>query len=91
MLLAIEAAQSNISAALWDAYARRDKARRKHHRELVRWLDLKLFTRDHYKELSQWHVETATQTTKSTVLAKAVIDEIRRRRIVLPSVRVIER
>ena len=64
-LLGIVAAQLKISAALWDAYAWRDQTRREHKQELVRWLDLTLFTRDHYKELSQWLVETALQTTQS--------------------------
>ena len=64
-LLGVVAAQLKISAALWDAYARRDQTRREHQQELVRWLDLTLFTRDHYKELSQWLVETALQTTQS--------------------------
>ena len=89
-LLGIVAAQLKVSAALWDAYARRDQTRREHQQELVRWLGLRLFTREHFKELSLWLVDTALRTTQSIVLAKAVIDEIRRRRIVLPPVRVIE-
>jgi TnpA family transposase len=89
-LLGLVAVQLKVSAALWDAYARRDQTRREHQQELVRWLDLTLFTRDHYKELSLWLVDTALQTTQSIVLAKAVIGEIRRRRIVPPPIRVIE-
>jgi hypothetical protein len=39
------------SAALWDAYAHRDQTRREHQQEVIRWLGLQLFTREHYKEL----------------------------------------
>src|SRR5450432_3452821 len=51
-LLGIVAAQLKATPALWDAYARRDQTRREHQRELLGWLGLQLFTRDHYRELA---------------------------------------
>ncbi len=86
----IVAAQLKGSPTLWDAYARRDQTRREHQQELVRWLGLLLFTREHYKELAHWLVTTATQATQGTLLARTVVDELSRRRIVVPPVRVIE-
>ena len=89
-LIGIVGAQLKASPALWEVYARRDQTRREHQQELVRWLGLQLFTRDHYKELAHWLVDTAMQTTQGVVLAHAVVDELRRRQIVVPPIRVIE-
>lgn len=89
-LTGIVAAQLKTSPALWDAYARRDQTRREHQQELVQWLGLQLFTREHYKELAHWLVATAMQTTQGFLLARAVVEELRQRHIVVPPVRVVE-
>jgi hypothetical protein len=41
--------------------------------------------------LAAWLEPTAMQTTRGLVLARAVVEELRKRRIVLPTVAVIER
>ncbi len=89
-LLGIVAAQLKATPALWEAYARRDQTRREHQRELLGWLGLQLFTRDHYRELADGLIDIAMRTTQGLALARAAVDELRRRRIVLPPVRVIE-
>lgn len=89
-LIGIVAAQLKTSPALWDTYARRDQTRREHQQEVVRWLELQVFTREHYRELAHWLVAAAIQTTQGIVLTRAVVDELRRRHIVVPPLRVIE-
>jgi hypothetical protein len=89
-LLAMIATQLKTTVAMWDQYAARDQTRREHQQELVRRLGLTLFTRTHFRELVTWLVPTAMQTIQGIVLVRAVIDELRARRIVLPPVRVLE-
>ncbi len=45
----------------------------------------------YYRELTRWLEAVALQTTRSVVLAQSLIEELRNRRVVLPSVAVIER
>jgi uncharacterized protein DUF4158 len=52
---------------------------------------MKQFSTRHYRALSEWLVPTALQTTRGVVLAQAVLEELRRRVIVLPPAAVIER
>ena len=90
-LLGIVAAQLKVSPAHWELYAGRDQTRREHQQEIISRLGLVLFGAPQYRELCEWLVSTAMQTTQGIVLAEAAIDEIRHRRWVVPPVRVIER
>jgi TnpA family transposase len=90
-LLGIVAAQIRVSPALWGAYATRDQTRREHQQEAMNRLGLSLFGAPQYRDLREWLVPTAMQTTQGITLAEACIAEIRRRRFVVPPVRVIER
>jgi Domain of unknown function (DUF4158) len=90
-LLHLLAMQLGISAAAWDLYAQRDETRREHLRELFTRMGLDQFGKAHYRELTRWLEAVALQTTRSVVLAQSLIGELRNRRVVLPSVAVIER
>lgn len=90
-LLGIVAAQIKVSPAHWDLYAGRDQTRREHQQEAMNRLGLSLFGAPQYRELCGWLVPTAMQTTQGVALAEVAIAEIRRRRWVVPPVRVIER
>ena len=90
-LLGMVAAQIKVSPAHWDLYAGRDQTRWEHQQEAMNRLDLCLFGAPQYRDLCGWLVPTAMQTTQGITLAEAVIAEIRRRRWVVPPVRVIER
>jgi hypothetical protein len=90
-LLGMVAAQIKVSPAHWDLYAGRDQTRREHQREAIHRLGLTLFGAPQYRELCEWLVPTAMQTTQGITLAEAAIAEIRRTRWVVPPVRVIER
>jgi TnpA family transposase len=90
-VLDLVAEQLQIPTAAWDLYADRDETRREHLVELHTLLGMKQFSTRHYRALSEWLVPTALQTTRGIVLAQAVLEELRKRLIVLPPVAVIER
>lgn len=52
---------------------------------------LKQFDRITHREIAKWLLPTALQTTQGLVLAEAVVEELRKRRIVSPPVLAIER
>jgi TnpA family transposase len=90
-LLDLVAAQLKVPAAVWDLYANRDQTRREHLQEILERLSLKQFDRVTHREIAKWLLATALQTTQGLVLAQAVVEELRRRCVVLPPVLVIER
>jgi hypothetical protein len=49
-------------------------------------MGLKQFDQIVHREIAKWLLPTALQTTQGLVLAQAVVEELRRRRIVLPPV-----
>ena len=89
-LLAMVASQLKTTPALWDQYASRDQTRREHQQEVVQRLGLTLFTRTNFRELVTWLIPTALQTIQGIVLVQSAIEEIRVRRLVVPTVRVLE-
>jgi len=90
-VLDIVAGQLGISIDVWHVYAERDATRRSHLLELLPRLGMEQFGTKHYRSISAWLDPTALQTTRGVVLAQAVVEELRKRLIVLPSVPVIER
>jgi len=90
-LLGMVAVQLKLSASIWDIYAERDQTRRAHLQELIDWLQLSQFDRAHYRAVADWLLPIALQTTQGMALAQAVVDELRRRHIVVPPVATIER
>jgi len=90
-LLGLVAAQLRVSPGVWDIYAQRDQTRREHLQEILERLGLKQFDRITHREIAKWLLPTALQTTQGLLLAEAAVEELRRRRIVLPPVLVIER
>jgi TnpA family transposase len=90
-LLDIVAGQLGAPVDVWEVYAERDATRRSHLLELLPRLGMEQFGTRHYRSISVWLDPTALQTTRGIVLAQAVVEELRRRLIVLPPVAVIER
>ena len=89
-LLAMVATQLKTTPALWDQYASRDQTRREHQQEVVQRLGLTLFTRANFREIVTGLIQTALQTIQGIVLVQSAIEEIRSRRLVVPTVRVLE-
>ena len=90
-LLGIVAAQLKVTPAVWSQYARRDETRREHLQELLDRFELRQFDRSHYRQLIDWLMPLALQTTQGMVLAHAAANELRARRILLPPVALIEK
>ena len=90
-LLNFIAVQLNIAPAAWELYAERDETRREHLLELLPRFGMEQFGSKHYRSLSAWLEPTALQTTRGVLLAQAVVEEMRKRMIVVPPVAVIER
>jgi hypothetical protein len=63
-------------------HAARDETRRQHLAELLPRIGLEQFAATHDRCLAAWLEPTAMQTTRGLVLARAVVEELRKRRIV---------
>lgn len=72
-------------------YAERDQTRREHAVEVMREYDFTPFTVMHYRTLSPWLTEQARGTDNGLALVTILTAEIRRRRIVVPTLTVVER
>ena len=59
--------------------------------DIIRWLDLKQLDRAEHRALALWLLPIAMQSTLGPVLVQALIDEMRRRGVVLPTLYTIER
>jgi hypothetical protein len=86
-VLELVASQLDLVPADWDAYAVRSETRREHLAELSALLGMEAFDRAHHREMIEHVLPVAVQTTQGMPLAQAVIGELRRRRIELPSCR----
>ena len=90
-VLGIVATQLRMAPAVWDLYATRDETRREHLQELLARSGLVQFTRRHYRELFEFLLPVAMQTTQGIVLAQAAVEELRRHHVLLPPVTALEK
>ncbi|MFG6449105.1 Tn3 family transposase [Roseateles sp. BYS180W] len=90
-LLAMVAAQLKTPESAWTLYASRDETRREHAGSIIRWLGLKNMGLTDHRSLSTWLMPIAMQSTQGIVLAQALVDEMRKRLMVLPALGTIER
>lgn len=90
-LLNYVAEQLKISVESWNDYGKRDQTRREHLNELRSIFGFQSFTMAHYKPSVSSLEELAWQTDKGIVLAFALIQSLRNKLILLPSINVIER
>jgi TnpA family transposase len=72
------------------AYARRDQTRRTHLAELTTRLNLCAFDRPAFNAMVIWALPLATTVRNPETLAASIIEELRRRRILLPPIAVLE-
>lgn len=90
-LLSLVAQQTQTDPELWSKYAQRSATRREHLLELQSWLGLTTFAIPHVRKCVAQIIELAMQTDRGVVLANALLDVLRRQRIMIPSVDVLER
>jgi len=90
-LLGLVARQLKISPERWAEYGERDQTRREHLAELQAVFGFRSFIIRHYRSAVHGLHDLAWQTDKGVVLARALVANLRRQSILLPSIKVIER
>ncbi len=85
------ARELRLDPACWPQYAEREETRREHLLELRAYLGVEPFGLAHYRQAVHATTDLALQTDKGLVLAVSVLDTLRRRHIILPTLDVIER
>ena len=90
-LIRLVTSQLKIDPSAWADYAIRDQTRREHLVELQSFFGFQPFTMAHYRSEVQRLDELAWQTDKGIALATALVQGLRNRRILLPSLSVIDR
>ena len=83
--------QLQIDPACWPEYAKREETRREHFLELQTYLGLTSFSQTHFRQAAQELTDLALQTDKDIVLAGHVLESLRRRRVIIPHMSVVER
>ena len=89
--LAMVARQLGIDERVWAQYAEREETRREHLSELRAFLGLTPFGIRQFHQFARWLADLAMQTDKGVVLATALVQKLRREKVVLPPINVIER
>jgi len=90
-LLGMVAAQLKVAPECWAEYGQRAETRREHLLELQSIFGFHTFTTRHYRASIQSLEDLAWQTDKGIVLASELVEGLRRKNVLLPSVGVIER
>ncbi len=90
-LLRLVSEQIEAPAEAWAEYGRRDQTRWEHLAELQAIFGFRPFTRRHYRPAVHSLDDLAWRTDKGLVLAAALVEDLRRQAVLLPSVNVIER
>ncbi|WP_262370280.1 DUF4158 domain-containing protein, partial [Enterobacter hormaechei] len=75
----------------WDEYGQREQTRREHLVELQTVFGFQPFTIGHYRQAVQLLTELAMQTDKGIVLARALIEHLRRQSVIVPALNAVER
>jgi len=83
--------QLGISADALALYAQREETRREHLAELQAYLGVRPFGREDYRSTAEVALEEATGTDRGDALVAAMIDHLRRQRVLLPAPAVLER
>ncbi len=83
-LLRLVANQLKVGIESWDEYGQREQTRREHLVELQTVFGFQPFTIGHYRQAVQLLTELAMQTDKGIVLARALIEHLRRSRSLCP-------
>ena len=83
--------QLQLDPVCWPQYAEREETRREHLLELRAYLGMEPFGHMHHRQAVHATTELALQTDKSIVLANSVVETLRHKHIILPTLDVVER
>lgn len=90
-MLQFIAEQVGASPSRVAEYAMRDETRREHLAELLSRFDWRTFGLREHREASAWLMTLARSTDQGLVLVRALLDELRQRRILAPALSVLDR
>lgn len=90
-ILSYVASQLSVKPKFFKKYAVRDTTRREHLAELQKVLGYDSMSISHYKRLSKWLMKLAFNTDKGIALVEALIEEMRRTKIIIPAMSTVER
>ena len=77
-------ANQSVGIESWDEYGAAEQTRREHLVELQTVFGFQPFTIGHYRQAVQLLTELAMQTDKGIVLARALIEHLRRQSVIMP-------
>ena len=83
--------QLQLDPVCWPQYAEREETRREHLLELRVYLGMEPFSQVHHRQAVHTTSELALQTDKGIVLANSVVETLRHKYIILPTLDVVER
>lgn len=90
-LLQFIATQLHTPIEAWNDYSLREQTRREHLIELQQIFGYRTFSREFYPHHVEYITALATETTKGIVLAEHLVTYLRKHKILLPTVLVIEK
>lgn len=90
-MLRMIARQIGVNPAALLDYGRRDETRREHLAQLLTTFGWQTIDRAAYRELTGWLLEVARGIDQGFHLMRELLGQLRRRRIVMPSIRELER
>ncbi|MBW4511487.1 MAG: Tn3 family transposase [Scytonematopsis contorta HA4267-MV1] len=90
-ILSYIALQLDVKPKVIKEYAQRDTTRREHLAEIQLYFGYESFHMSHYKQLSKWLMQLAWSTDKGIALVEALIEEMRRCKIIIPAISTVER
>jgi TnpA family transposase len=85
------ASQIKTDPGAWRKYGERDETRREHFQELRGYLGVSAFGLSDFRFLVKTLADLAMQTDKGVVLAAHALEALRQRKVILPTLTVIER
>ncbi len=90
-VLSYIALQLDIKSKLIKNYALRDTTRREHLTKIQQLFEYSSFRISDYKRLSKWLMQLALSTDKGIALVEALVEEMRRCKIIIPAISTVER
>jgi hypothetical protein len=89
-ILGMAAAQLKVPTGAWHFYAERHETRREHLLELQEQFGFQTFTSAHYRQFAAEIVSLADQTNQGILLAQALVENLRKAKIIIPGLPVVE-
>lgn len=90
-IIEIAAEQLGVEPSVFDLYARRDETRREHASEIVLHLNLRTIRQADYRVAITAGAAAAVGTERGEPIVRAIIDDLKVRRIIVPPALLVER